>query len=125
MNIDTDILNLKTLSILEKNDKVSIKNNIITIDSNNLFQSLKRWWYDSNRDKGIIFIENFINDIKIKIIENSCNLENSIINDIRTHLFNSKDGLNNLKITYNNDVNINKKLDTILKNIDLILKIKI
>lgn len=125
MNIDTDILNLKTLSILEKDEKISIKNNIIIIDSNNLFQPLKRWWYDSNRDKGIIFIENFINDIKIKIIENSCNLENSIINDIRTHLFNSKDGLNNLKITYNNDININKKLDIILKNIDLILKIKI
>ena len=125
MNIDIDIINLKTLSILEKNEKITIKNDIINIDSYNIFQSLKRWWFDSNRDTGLIFIENMINNININIIKNLKNLENSIINDIRTNLFNSKDGLNKLKITYNNDININKKIDSIMRTIDIIIKIKI
>jgi len=125
IDIDIDIVNLRTLSIIEKNEKITIKNNIINIDSNNLFQSLKRWWFDSNRDTGLIFIENLINNINIKIISNSHKIENSVINDIRTHLFNSKDGLNNLKLTYNNDTVINEKIDNIMRNIDKILKFKI
>ena len=53
------LINLKILSLLEKNDKISIANELIVIDHNGIFQSIKRWWYDTNRFIGIEFIENF------------------------------------------------------------------
>jgi len=122
------LINLKVLALLEKNQKISINGNLIVIDYNTLFQGIRRWWYESNREKGIIFIDTLINnvdsDYKKLIRKRNTVSNNKLINTIQLYLRNSIDGLENMKHTYKDDTENINKLDNIISKIKVILNLK-
>ena len=122
------LINLKVLGLLEKNQKVSINGNLIVIDYNTLFQGIRRWWYESNREKGIIFIGTLINNLDSKykqlIRKKNTISNNKLINTIQLYLKNCIDGLQNMKHTYKDDTENINKLDDIISKIKVILNLK-
>ena len=122
------LINLKVLALLEKNQKISINGNLIIIDYNTLFQGIRRWWYESNREKGIIFIDTLINnldsDYKKLIRKKNTVSNNRLINTVQLYLRNSIDGLENMKHTYKDDTENINKLDDIILKIKVILNLK-
>ena len=122
------LINLKVLALLEKNQKISINDNLIVIDYNTLFQGLRRWRYESNREKTIIFIDNLINnldtDYKKLIKKKNTVSNNKLINTIQLYLRNCIDGLENMKYTYKDDKENSNKLDNIILKIKTILNLK-
>uniref|UniRef100_A0A6C0EHW6 Uncharacterized protein n=1 Tax=viral metagenome TaxID=1070528 RepID=A0A6C0EHW6_9ZZZZ len=126
---DNLLINLKIIGLLEKNDKISINDELIIIDHNTLFQGMKRWWFESNRMKGIIFIETLINtiDTNYKTLirkTKTTPANNKLINTIQLYLTNAVDGLENMKLTYKDDKEYTSKIDTINYNIRQIINLK-
>ena len=126
---DNLLINLKIIGLLEKNDKISINDELIKIDHNTLFQGMKRWWFESNRMKGIIFIETLINtiDTNYKTLirkTKTTPANNKLINTIQLYLTNAVDGLENMKLTYKDDKEYTSKIDTINYNIRQIINLK-
>ena len=126
---DNLLINLKIIGLLEKNDKISINDELIIIDHNTLFQGMKRWWFESNRMKGIIFIETLINtiDTNYKTLirkTKTTPANNKLINTIQLYLTNAVDGLENMKLTYKDDKEYTSKIDTINDNIRQIINLK-
>ena len=126
---DNLLINLKIIALLEKNDKISINDELIIIDHNTLFQGMKRWWFESNRMKGIIFIETLINtiDTNYKTLirkTKTTPANNKLINTIQLYLTNAVDGLENMKLTYKDDKEYTSKIDTINYNIRQIINLK-
>lgn len=122
------LINLKVIALLEKNQKISINGNLIVIDYNTLFQGIRRWWYESNREKGIIFIDTLINNVdsnykQLLRIKNTVS-NNKLINTIQLYLRNCIDGLENMKHTYKDDTENINKLDDIISKIKVILNLK-
>tara|TARA_B100000700_G_scaffold319456_1_gene414617 strand:+ start:158 stop:634 length:477 start_codon:yes stop_codon:yes gene_type:complete len=144
--IDSIILNLKIISEIKKKDKLSIINNIVSIDKPGPLQGIKRWYSNSNRLSSIEKIESIIsksikitkdkiNKIKNKTEGNRQYFEedtSKFFHRLSYNLTNSIKGLNNLKLTYLNDISIKTRLDLIIskiqkhtEEIESILKIKL
>ena len=143
------ILNLKIISQIKEKEKLTIKEECLSIDKNGFFQGVSRWFSNSNRVETLNNIEiiyksafNMTKDILKKIknneeeqLENSKDFEENptqIFQRLSYDLRNSIKGLNNLKITYKNDVSIVTRIDILInninnhiKNIEDILKIKV
>ena len=126
--MDENILvNLKVIALLEKNEKISVTGDLIVIDYDTLFQGIRRWWHESNREKGITFIDNLINNIDREykqLIKKNTISNNRLINTIQLYLRNAVDGLENMKYTYKNDKENINKLDDIIFKIKVILNLK-
>ena len=122
------LINLKVLALLEKNQKISVNGDLILIDYNTLFQGIRRWWYESNREKGIIFIDTLINNVdsnyKQLIRKQNTVANNKLINTVQLYLRNGIDGLENMKHTYKEDPENINKLDDIILKIKVILNLK-
>ena len=122
------LINLKVLALLEKNQKISVTGDLIIIDYNTLFQGIRRWWYESNREKSIIFIDTLINNVdstyKQLIRKKNTVSNNRLINTIQLYLRNCIDGLENMKHTYKDDTENINKLDDIILKIKAILNLK-
>lgn len=131
IDINLLLISLKNLSELKVNEKIYFEDNILKIDQRYL-QSIKRYYYNNNRDNTIeninFIIKNTFNYIN-KLIENekNKNLDNDnyfiksnceSIYNINFHLINSCIGLRNLKLTYSNDINIQTKIDLIILEIE-------
>lgn len=131
LDINLLLISLKNLSELKVNEKIYFEDNILKIDQRYL-QSIKRSYYNNNRENTIdsinLIINNTFNYIN-KLIENEknsnsdndsyfvkSNCEN--ISNINFHLTNSCIGLRNLKLTYYNDINIQTKIDLIILEIE-------
>ena len=144
------VLNLKIISQIKEKEKLTLKEECFSIDKNGFFQGVSRWFSNSNRIETLNNIEiiykrafNMTKEIlkKIKSNEEETNLENSkdfeenptqIFQRLSYDLRNSIKGLNNLKITYKNDVSIVTRIDILInninnhiKNIEDVLKIKV
>lgn len=131
------IINLKIIQNINKSDKISlIDNNIIINDGNSIFQGIYRWYSNSNRlqtiDDLTFIIDKFNNIInllsnkkneldKLKNITNSHENKKKIINNYINELYkeipNTILGIENLKITYKDDIEIINKLDIIKKGL--------
>ena len=144
--IDNIILNLKIISEIKKKDKLSIIENIVSIDKPGPLQGIKRWYSNSNRLTSIEKIESIISK-SIKITKDKINkIKNNtegnreyfeedtskFFHRLSHNLINSIKGLNNLKLTYLNDISIKTRLDLIISKIqkhteemESILKIKL
>jgi hypothetical protein len=112
--IDNIITNLKILSLISVNEKLSIHKGHLYIDKICL-QSLKRWYYRDSREILIIYLRDLI-----KIIQNLLDKMTHKPNylwiqaKIFTEMEHAKVGIVNLKTTYSNDQVTVVKLDTIL-----------
>jgi len=107
--IDYILTNLKIISLVQINEKISIYRGHLQIDYKPL-QFIKRWFNNDSRESLI----NFLNDLLKKIIylfENDLDKKNiyTVLNEMDKIL----NGLNNLKITYSDDPITIVKLDTI------------
>ena len=144
---DNIILNLKIISEIRKKDKLSIVEDLVTIDKPGPLQGIKRWYSNNNRLTSIEKIESIvlhsirITKDKINIIKNNDNpadrqyFEEDIsqfFHRLSFNLTNSIKGLNNLKLTYISDISIKTRLDLIIskiqkhtEEIESILKIKL
>lgn len=134
ISLDTLLLDLKIISNIKEFDKISIKKNI-EIDTPHIFQSVSRKLNGDSRERTIKYISDVINNIflildnllkeetKTEIIttENYLNKKYnfksetvSIYQTISQNLAESIAGLQNLKITYLNDITTTAKIDMLI-----------
>ncbi len=134
-------INLKIISNIKEYDKLITINDEkhIEIDNPGYLQFMRRWWNGRSRQSTIAFLKDVIYQDAFTIID--ATLENekddksvanffhesnhSILQKFLHELKNSMKGLQNLKITYNYDVNFKSQLDVIIEEIEFrIEKIK-
>ena len=130
-NIEENILNLKIISKIKEHDKLSSQDKIIKIDPPSMLQGVYRW---VNAEGRAITLEKLteIIDESMKITEGLLAREkeikeqeyldlqennSQIFQNFIIELTGSLLGLENLKKTYGNDINITSELDLLLKKI--------
>ena len=80
--INNNILNLKIISAINKDDKVCIIDNNISIEGNDLLQSFRRWYYNQSRQVTMEQLECVINEsfqLTDEILDNSNYYKNLIV----------------------------------------------
>lgn len=133
--INNNILNLKIISSLNKDDKLAINNDEIFIESNDFSQAIRRWWNSQSRSQSLDQIENVINDsfniTDVIFEEESNNLEvreenesfreenSSVLQRYLIELKGVNRGLDNLKLTYNDDVTIISRINILQERINI------
>lgn len=126
------IKNFDTLNKMNPNDKLWIKDDIISIDSSkNNFRFLYRYFWNQNRERIYAFLINLINFMIIELDKynyyqfgkSNFKLEELNIQDDTQYAFAfwklndfKMSTIDNLKITYKDDKYFSKKLD-LLKNL--------
>lgn len=132
---DKLLINLKILSRIEKNGRISRSySGVISIDSDVFYQSLKRYISHDSRHQSVLEIKSIIDEANIKItslLENrnlrtGVNAEYIRICEILNLLYNELPGvitgLDNLKFTYKSDVYTESQIEIILINVRSISK---
>ena len=99
-HIDTIILDLKILSMVKFNEKLSIRKGHLQIDESSNLQFFKRWLFRDSRELVLVYIRELIRNIYtlLKEIKNECVIEQLVI-----ELKHATNGLENLKQTYSSD----------------------
>jgi len=141
---DTMITNLlyklTIISYVKQGDKLYCDNNLNIYIDNSYIPSFSRYIYNQNRDitskilhdliNDIIYITDFVykNEISLKKNEKEKidrqirtffkESNSKILKNFYIKLTCSLDGLNNLKLTYNNDISIKTNLDLLIKKIE-------
>ena len=130
--VENNILNLKIISKIKENDKLSSQKEIIKIDPPTLLQGVYRWINSEGRE---ITLEKLtvIVESTMKITEELLDKErdkndtnyidfkennSEILQNYIIEMTNSLLGLENLKKTYNNDISIASKIDLLLRKIN-------
>lgn len=148
--LENVLTNLKILSNIRPNDKLSNDNEgTLIIDKPYMFQGAVRWWYSDSRDNTVEHLEKIIQDT-FKIIDqvysseitqnNGSDIENNYyykhslpnnyfksensaqLQRFSNELNNTIKGLENLKITYKNDIKICSRVDVIVEKINIRIK---
>ncbi len=120
--IDNTITNLKIIASCPKNSRLCVRKSQLMVETDDYLQSTRRWFYRDSRDLTLIHIKNTINNT-INLIKSITNKE--IVIDLKEwtlttlleELLNSKEGLNNLKSTYNNDSVFKANIDILIQKI--------
>ena len=116
--IDTTITNLKIIGSTPKNGRLCIRKGQLTLEHDNHFQLIRRWWNRDSRDITLVHIRNTIgNAIKLSkgIICNQiqADLKKWTIDKLLQEMTNCQSGLLNLKTTYNDDYSFMASLDVL------------
>ena len=133
--INSNILNLKIISSLNKDDKLAINDNEIFIEANDFSQAIRRWWNSQSRSQSLDQIESVINDsfniTDVIFEEESNNMEireenesfreenSSVLQRYLIELKGVNRGLDNLKLTYNDDVTIISRINILQERINI------
>ena len=112
--------NLEVISNVKENDKIYIDNGLFYVDEPYFLQSFVRTYKGQNRQSSINMINQLIDNILLYL--DNINEENNVFkekviseyNIINQNLLKSIPGLQNLKITYFKDLDINKQIDFII-----------
>ncbi len=128
MDIDDILLDLEVINQVKEHDKLAINiipgKKTLIVDNYSYFSSIKRWYYNYNRDDVIIYLEDLL--IKIDNASSTINSGNhmEIGETLKNAINKSLSGLTNLKNTYNNDslivakiILLNNKLTYISNNV--------
>ena len=137
LNIENIILNMKIIGSIQKGDKLlgnDIDNEVLEIESNDFLQPIRRWWFSRNRLETINKIKIIVNksfDITDRTLENerdaSYNKDieyfseenSSLLQRFLVEMKQSTKGLENLKITYDEDVKIISEIDILIEKLQL------
>lgn len=140
MSVDEMIVNLKIISRISKSDKLNTTDDVLKIDDNNwLIQGLQRWYNKNSRNETVARISTIMRhvfDFIDKILVNEINYTNTpnasndaikllhednseLIQRFLINLNNSIKGLDNLKITYQDDESIVSQIDVMIENIKI------
>ena len=107
---DELIINLKVLSKLDKNNKITTKEKFLNLQSSYMLpEALSRWWNGDNRDESLKFLDNLATK-SIKFL----NENDDLLQNIKESLI----GLENLKDTYSKCTQTNARLDVIIEKIN-------
>jgi len=113
--------NLKFLSKIKKDQKINVRD--MFIQENNWTTSISRTVYKvDNRKNTLHFIQNLITTSfsTCKSLINSDNKsDNTMAQSLLKGLLNSRNGIENLKYTYKDDIHFACILDTIIENINV------
>jgi hypothetical protein len=102
--IDNIVTNLKIISLIKVDEKLSIRKGHLSLDNSSNFQFLKRWFYRDSRDITLLFIKDLVRSISILFDKINCYNDNiNIIKKVLVEMENAKSGLINLKSTYSDD----------------------
>lgn len=120
--IDTIFANMKVIGMLQKNSKLCIRKDRLTIDGDDRLQSLRRWIFKDGRNSVLIHIRNTINSA-IRI--SKCFLKDEQTHDLRNwtilrmheEMRNCENGLQNLKTTYMDDSAMVAALDVLVERL--------
>lgn len=120
--IDSILLNLKMLSRVQTNDKLYVEDGLFKIDRPKMVQGLFRWINDYSRAKTMEDIDNLISLVQLYVKDNKAqpmrNEEDNLnCQKILVELSKCGQGIQNLKITYNDDTFIQSKLEVINEKI--------
>lgn len=135
--LDQIVLNLKVMGDIKNSDKLSTVSDNIEIDPYSYARCIYRTYYGDNRIKTIEKLQEVVEDTN-RITDNLLNIvsfdssiialpENNskILQDLIPDMVNANKGLQNLKLTYKDDVLTENKLDMVIKKLnDQIDKIK-
>ena len=103
-SIDNIITNLKIISLIKVDEKLSIRKGHLQIDNSSNFQFFKRWFYRDSRDIILLFIKDLIRNIYNLFNKITCYNDNKVVlKRVLEEMENAKSGLINLKLTYAND----------------------
>jgi hypothetical protein len=144
---DNCLTNLKILSKIQQGDKLYFSNNVFSIDSPHYTQGVMRWYYAESRNNTLKNLDDLLSNLFITIdtiykremntdqsIENNyysrMNTTNSVFKEEGSSLMltfineikNCIEGLNNLKITYKNDVSTISAIDVIIEKLNVRVK---
>ena len=134
---DKLFINLKILSKIQKNGRISRSSDgIIALENENFYQSVKRFVTNDSRKQSIFEINSIINEtidclnniVNSKFMHKNYsttdeyykNCEN--ISLILEELIRGKTGIENLKFTYTSDANISSQLDILIIKINSSVK---
>ena len=129
--IEDNLLNLKIISKIKENDKLSSQEKIIKIDPPSLLQGVYRWMNAEGRSITMEKLTDIINEsmlITEGLLKREKELKENEYLDLQENnsqifqnfiieLTNSLLGLENLKKTYYEDINIMSQLDILLRKI--------
>lgn len=129
--IEDNLLNLKIISKIKENDKLSSQEKIIKIDPPSILQGVYRWMNSEGRSITLDKLTEIVNnsmDITEGLLKREKDLKENEYLDLQENnsqifqtfiieLTNTLLGLENLKKTYCNDINIMSQLDILLKKI--------
>ena len=100
-SVDNIITNLKIISLVKVDEKLSIRKGHLQIDNSSNLQFLKRWFYRDSRDIILLFVKDLIRNISMLFEKLECYYDKLwILKRILTEMENAKSGLINLKITF-------------------------
>lgn len=136
--MDKILVDLKVLSKINQNGKLSTSSNSIHIENDKIYTPIMRYIYGDSRLKTVEKIQELINNsqqVSVSILQHSCmniyqrNNEPASIEIVEfnknyqqlkllsNELKNSIQGINNLLITYKDDANVCSKLEVNIDNI--------
>ncbi len=137
------LLNLKIIGCLKQQDRVSKNNdNILEIEANDWFQPLRRWWFSRSRNETINNIRKIIqhafdftdqtldkerDQSKTETTFYTKTSNNAYFSEENSNLLqrfvlemkNASKGLDNLKMTYNDDTRIVSEIDILREQLAL------
>ena len=122
--VDNILQNLKIIASVQKNGKLCIRKGSLTLESSAPYQNLRRWINNDSRDLCIMHIKNTINNA-IKLKKNIINkvvdveLHDWTIERLTIEMRNCQVGLQNLKVTYNDDTSVKSMLDVLLERLQV------
>ena len=153
-SVDDILLNLKIIANIKENDKISTHTPALTIDGSSIFQCLKRWFYNNSREDTLEKIDKVIKrsfEITDATLENEVlksqklqhphpSTDEDFFKEDNSNIFqrfvvemsNACKGLENMKLTYKDDISTQSKLDIMIHKLKMrvdkinkILKIQI
>ena len=103
-SIDNIITNLKIISLVKIDEKLSIRKGHLTLDVSSNLQFIKRWFFRDSRDFILLFIKDLIRNIHL-LFEKINSYKDSlwVLTRILSEMENAKSGLLNLITTYSTD----------------------
>ena len=134
MSSEIILLNLKIISQIKENEKLNINIDQLSID-NSKCQFFTRAYYGNSRENTTIMLESIINNALLstdKILLDAVSNGNTkddkrdeilredpsqLLHRYLLEMSNSIKGLENLKVTYKDDVSVKSKLDLIIEKI--------
>jgi len=134
---DKLLINLKIISKIQKNGRITRSyDGIISLENNVFYQAIKRFISNDSRKQAIFEINSIISE-SINILHHILNSKymNKTFNETDEYIKNcenislilselelSKQGIENLKFTYQNDPNIISQIDILILKINTTIK---
>lgn len=120
--IDQCLISLKIIGMLQKNDKLCVRRGSLTIEPDDKFQMLRRWFYKDTREQCMMHIRNTVTttqSITKGIIDGKIdiNMSDWTLRRIMKEMTNCQPGLVNLKTTYSDDSVMIAHLDNLIERL--------